>query len=106
MMPTSNMPKKIATLPNTACPDRRSEEHTSELQSRFDLVCRLLLEKKKPETYFFPLELLADVARSLGTGGEAENLLVQGDLHLRVVVIDLGTGRGQLVVVHARCPLL
>src|SRR5699024_11742034 len=27
-------------------PARRSEEHTSELQSRFDLVCRLLLEKK------------------------------------------------------------
>src|SRR5699024_12296912 len=26
--------------------DGRSEEHTSELQSRFDLVCRLLLEKK------------------------------------------------------------
>src|SRR5438067_4358722 len=28
-------------------PKSRSEEHTSELQSRFDLVCRLLLEKKK-----------------------------------------------------------
>src|SRR5207249_11867219 len=28
-------------------PPGRSEEHTSELQSRFDLVCRLLLEKKK-----------------------------------------------------------
>src|SRR5699024_11759434 len=28
----------------------RSEEHTSELQSRFDLVCRLLLEKKKKTT--------------------------------------------------------
>src|SRR2546421_9639162 len=28
---------------------RRSEEHTSELQSRSDLVCRLLLEKKKKE---------------------------------------------------------
>src|SRR5699024_11888550 len=28
----------------------RSEEHTSELQSRFDLVCRLLLEKKKDLT--------------------------------------------------------
>src|SRR5207249_7162378 len=28
-------------------PCLRSEEHTSELQSRFDLVCRLLLEKKK-----------------------------------------------------------
>src|SRR5206468_12969571 len=29
----------------------RSEEHTSELQSRSDLVCRLLLEKKKNEKY-------------------------------------------------------
>src|SRR5438067_6149250 len=29
----------------------RSEEHTSELQSRFDLVCRLLLEKKKTITH-------------------------------------------------------
>src|SRR5689334_24452820 len=28
-------------------PDVRSEEHTSELQSQFHLVCRLLLEKKK-----------------------------------------------------------
>src|SRR5689334_24858497 len=30
--------------------DRRSEEHTSELQSQFHLVCRLLLEKKKTFT--------------------------------------------------------
>src|SRR5690348_18116679 len=30
--------------------DARSEEHTSELQSPVHLVCRLLLEKKKPET--------------------------------------------------------
>src|SRR5699024_11991492 len=30
----------------------RSEEHTSELQSRFDLVCRLLLEKKKQKNKF------------------------------------------------------
>src|SRR5216684_8104531 len=29
------------------CEQRRSEEHTSELQSRLHLVCRLLLEKKK-----------------------------------------------------------
>src|SRR5260370_15694898 len=29
------------------CPDWRSEEHTSELQSHLNLVCRLLLEKKK-----------------------------------------------------------
>src|SRR5207249_4101135 len=37
-------------LPTDAAPLQttlRSEEHTSELQSRFDLVCRLLLEKKK-----------------------------------------------------------
>src|SRR5699024_11755937 len=37
--------------PRSSCSRRcsciRSEEHTSELQSRFDLVCRLLLEKKK-----------------------------------------------------------
>src|SRR2546421_9029697 len=33
---------------NTSAPrSARSEEHTSELQSRSDLVCRLLLEKKK-----------------------------------------------------------
>src|SRR5699024_12574336 len=32
---------------NAAATNWRSEEHTSELQSRFDLVCRLLLEKKK-----------------------------------------------------------
>src|SRR5437868_11717502 len=33
--------------PAWAMTQSRSEEHTSELQSRFDLVCRLLLEKKK-----------------------------------------------------------
>src|SRR5438067_6711874 len=33
--------------PGSAGGFARSEEHTSELQSRFDLVCRLLLEKKK-----------------------------------------------------------
>src|SRR2546421_947333 len=34
-------------IPNGASSRSRSEEHTSELQSRSDLVCRLLLEKKK-----------------------------------------------------------
>src|SRR5438067_10047899 len=33
-------------LDQAALAKRRSEEHTSELQSRFDLVCRLLLDKK------------------------------------------------------------
>src|SRR5699024_11583893 len=46
-----------ATSPSAGCTrptspttkPSRSEEHTSELQSRFDLVCRLLLEKKKQQ---------------------------------------------------------
>src|SRR2546422_4551776 len=33
---------------------KRSEEHTSELQSRLHLVCRLLLEKKKPSSLIRP----------------------------------------------------
>src|SRR5699024_12460740 len=37
---------KNAGIPIVAEAISRSEEHTSELQSRFDLVCRLLLEKK------------------------------------------------------------
>src|SRR5207249_7526946 len=37
----------------------RSEEHTSELQSRFDLVCRLLLEKKKRTAATFHVVTLA-----------------------------------------------
>src|SRR5699024_12737325 len=38
--------RRISTASNATCGIRkiRSEEHTSELQSRFDLVCRLLLE--------------------------------------------------------------
>src|SRR5438034_3102057 len=37
----------FATERRRCRPGRRSEEHTSELQSHSDLVCRLLLEKKK-----------------------------------------------------------
>src|SRR5207249_9755543 len=39
--------KALEQLSEGAPVGMRSEEHTSELQSRFDLVCRLLLEKKK-----------------------------------------------------------
>src|SRR5699024_1918701 len=38
---------KLKASKNVTDAALRSEEHTSELQSRFDLVCRLLLEKKK-----------------------------------------------------------
>src|SRR5260221_1382560 len=37
----------LPVLPGQVLADQRSEEHTSELQSHSDLVCRLLLEKKK-----------------------------------------------------------
>src|SRR5689334_24850939 len=37
----------LAASRRRASPPMRSEEHTSELQSQFHLVCRLLLEKKK-----------------------------------------------------------
>src|SRR2546430_13489921 len=36
----------------------RSEEHTSELQSQSNLVCRLLLEKKKKKTYNLSLSVI------------------------------------------------
>src|SRR5437867_9375948 len=46
----SDGPRRMASPFNggRSCPggSRRSEEHTSELQSPYDLVCRLLLEKK------------------------------------------------------------
>src|SRR5690606_41897254 len=63
--PTSEPPMRLPTALPPACPEKpmptftlshrslsssraeRSEEHTSELQSRENLVCRLLLEKKK-----------------------------------------------------------
>src|SRR3712207_8432112 len=41
----------LITLGDIALPMLRSEEHTSELQSRQYLVCRLLLEKKKNAQY-------------------------------------------------------
>src|SRR5436309_10309884 len=50
------MPTAPRTEPDVPVVAHRSEEHTSELQSRENLVCRLLLEKKKrgPPNYSFP----------------------------------------------------
>src|SRR2546422_3700475 len=56
--------RESASFPTSASPAggrrgsscKRSEEHTSELQSRLHLVCRLLLEKKKTEIdAYFPV---------------------------------------------------
>src|SRR5260221_1325309 len=43
----------------------RSEEHTSELQSHSDLVCRLLLEKKKKSMAYYANEIIQFVNRDL-----------------------------------------
>src|SRR5690349_24187007 len=43
----------------------RSEEHTSELQSRRDLVCRLLLEKKKKKYIHLDMSLVNECHNSL-----------------------------------------
>src|SRR2546429_6506717 len=43
----SNLYGREQTVASGAVVEKRSEEHTSELQSRLHLVCRLLLEKKK-----------------------------------------------------------
>src|SRR5690625_5466937 len=51
--PCANVTARACAQPGMSAPppDReRSEEHTSELQSRGHLVCRLLLEKKKPQS--------------------------------------------------------
>src|SRR2546421_9317570 len=52
---------------NSSAPpvERRSEEHTSELQSRSDLVCRLLLEKKKKNNAEYTQQLPTYVKQEL-----------------------------------------
>src|SRR2546430_8689365 len=42
-------------------PGHRSEEHTSELQSQSNLVCRLLLEKKKTSNLLYPITAIPDL---------------------------------------------
>src|SRR5438309_8488313 len=69
--PSSSCPARSQTSPDLHldCPGPpdadRSEEHTSELQSQFHLVCRLLLEKKKrlQETTTIGEEFTAELYR-------------------------------------------
>src|SRR5260221_9308714 len=52
--PTGSQMLPVASLLETPTDEKdRSEEHTSELQSHSDIVCRLLLEKKKEERRCF-----------------------------------------------------
>src|SRR5699024_11602406 len=52
----SASPSACGTRRGSAATSGRSEEHTSELQSRFDLVCRLLLEKKNEPRHGYALD--------------------------------------------------
>src|SRR5690349_22532503 len=86
---------------NLFCGKYRSEEHTSELQSRRDLVCRLLLEKKKAAiirnqffvvtaNYVFQLDVTSWVLLHLLLGvviGIAGFFVIRGALCARCVVI-------------------
>src|SRR5690625_7219852 len=58
--PSLNKVENSSTAGNAAKSRGRSEEHTSELQSRGHLVCRLLLEKKKKQI----VDITASLARS------------------------------------------
>src|SRR2546430_6317451 len=71
----------------------RSEEHTSELQSQSNLVCRLLLEKKKKK--------LKEGSRSL-KGDEDEHIITAADLRDLPQVFYVG--EHGLVMVVTDCP--
>src|SRR2546429_3876125 len=55
--PGKNVRLEVASMPNIF-QQSRSEEHTSELQSRLHLVCRLLLEKKKKKNIRISVKLV------------------------------------------------
>src|SRR5690554_7512878 len=58
------MNRILVINPGSTSTKIRSEEHTSELQSRPHLVCRLLLEKKKKNIYIYDFRCCSDVCRS------------------------------------------
>src|SRR5207249_5324849 len=84
---TSSRASSGVAASGSATPELRSEEHTSELQSRFELVCRLLLEKKKK------LESFHHALRQLCTRSSVERLTLEvatRTLVLRRVVVLAG----------------
>src|SRR5256885_11218178 len=56
-------PQALAVRLHADLPDLRSEEHTSELQSPCNLVCRLLLEKKKKKKHIeYNITYICDIS--------------------------------------------
>src|SRR5438094_7847791 len=71
-----------ARPPAARADDRvRSEEHTSELQSPYDLVCRLLLEKKNHSRHPHAHSAILDLARDRDERHVAEVLTLHAALH-------------------------
>src|SRR2546429_5327286 len=84
------MPFWLTAQRSPALPDGlRSEEHTSELQSRLHLVCRLLLEKKKK-----------NIARVLKPNLPYSLLFL---VIARVELAQVGRSRGPMVVMYTDC---
>src|SRR2546430_3311738 len=83
----------------------RSEEHTSELQSQSNLVCRLLLEKKKSEDHLRRLGFDHDVSTCVGVGDSGTSLCRTSHLRRAETLLDLSRLlRPQVRVQSARGP--
>src|SRR5207249_5475426 len=82
----------------------RSEEHTSELQSRFDLVCRLLLEKKKHE--YLPFRNVVRPAHLPRHFHSPQPQPPRGARRLRIhpAIHPFSAIRGTVVARHSRDP--
>src|SRR5438445_1600059 len=80
-------PELLKELPAFASRLERSEEHTSELQSRQYLVCRLLLEKKKIKTIPFEVEVLIEDAQGVGLSGCVVSCCEDGALMFRAIQV-------------------
>src|SRR2546429_998984 len=95
-----NGKRNPVTLVNTIEAKKRSEEHTSELQSRLHLVCRLLLEKKKVNRQlhtWFPLRedgrpsaIIADSLPPSWHRQVLDHRAPLGDAHALSVGVDRG----------------
>src|SRR5690349_14433418 len=106
----------ISCQQQTPLTGERSEEHTSELQSRRDLVCRLLLEKKKDNRGHTAHVLERLVRNPVITGQNISRQYVVADHGILLSLVQLpldrddlpAAGRFELSRIHGfkACPVL
>src|SRR2546427_6238365 len=82
----------------------RSEEHTSELQSQSNLVCRLLLEKKKKKVTTDVLHQLHEGVRLLGKGNDRAGRAKLPEDHHRLEHAATHQARAGTRSRRCRCP--